>query len=186
MTIWCKLVNWNQSHRATIFTRWNGITKFHAWAFSQQDYSVFWFIYHGLKKLLHEPMIDIKTFRPANCHSFGQPGSQRSIKISHKIQAFGKLSWTLHKAVPQPGRLFQHPYVASIGVTPRASGASYTWHIWLALHWNRLAKVWHPVSTSVLPMNLPYKKSWSLGWQAVALISMPRWILFVGANNESK
>ena len=91
MTIWCKLVNWNQSHRATIFTRRYKITKFHAWAFSQQDYSVFWFIYHGLKKLLHEPVIDMKTFRPANCHSFGQPGSQRSIKISYKIQAFGIL-----------------------------------------------------------------------------------------------
>ena len=27
---------------------------------------------------------------------------------------------TLHSAVPQPGRLLQQPYIASIGVTPRA------------------------------------------------------------------
>ena len=186
MTIWCKLVNWNQSHRATIFTRRYEITKFHAWAFSQQDYSVFWFIYHGLKKLLHEPVIDMKPFRPASCHSFGQPGSQRSIKISYKIQAFGKLILNTAQSCSTAGEVISTSFIASIGVTPRASGASYTWHNWLALHWNRLAKVWHPVRTSVLPMNLPYKKSWSLGCQAVALISMPRWILFVGANNESK
>ena len=32
---------------------------------------------------------------------------------------------TLHYLVPQPGRLFQQHYIASIGVTPRASEASY-------------------------------------------------------------
>ena len=30
---------------------------------------------------------------------------------------------TLHYLVPQPGRLFQEPYIASIGVTPRVSEA---------------------------------------------------------------
>ena len=35
--------------------------------------------------------------------------------------------------VPQPGRLFQQPYIASNGVTSRASGASYAWHNWLAI-----------------------------------------------------
>ena len=29
----------------------------------------------------------------------------------------------MHGAVPQPGRLLQQPYIESIGVTPRASGA---------------------------------------------------------------
>ena len=43
------------------------------------------------------------------------------------------LSGTLHKAVPLSGRLFQQPYIASIGVTLRASEASYAWHNWLAL-----------------------------------------------------
>ena len=35
-----------------------------------------------------------------------------------------RLSCTLHSAVPEPGRLLQQSYIASIGVTPRASGAS--------------------------------------------------------------
>ena len=33
------------------------------------------------------------------------------------------LSCTLHSAVPQPVRLLQQPYIASVGVTPPASGA---------------------------------------------------------------
>ena len=60
-----------------------------------------------------------------------------SIEISNKYKHLGGLIlYTAHcvvykhcllcsvvyRAVPQPGRLLQQPYIASIGVTPRASG----------------------------------------------------------------
>ena len=64
---------------------------------------------------------------------------------------------------PQLGRLFQQPYIASIGVTPRASGASYAWDNWIALCWTS-AKVRHPVSTSVLTRNNPDKNVPRLGF----------------------
>ena len=55
-------------------------------------------------------------------HLPGSQGSQVSIEISCKIRSFGyALYCTLRSAVPQPGRLLQQPYIASIGVTPQAS-----------------------------------------------------------------
>ena len=51
--------------------------------------------------------------------------SQASIEINGKTWTFGYVLYcTLHNAVPQPGRLLQQPYIASIGVTPRANGVS--------------------------------------------------------------
>ena len=47
-------------------------------------------------------------------------GSQASIEISYKIKAIGHAY-----LVPQPGRLFQQPYIANIGVIPQASERAY-------------------------------------------------------------
>ena len=42
-----------------------------------------------------------------------------------------RLSRTLHDAVPQPGRLLQQPYIASIGFTLRRADILYRpMHLW--------------------------------------------------------
>ena len=92
-------------------------------------------------------------------HPNRQPGSQASIEISYKIQAC--LSRTQHKAVLQPGRLFQKPYIASIGVTPWAcllTSKHFYWMFQIALleSTNQVFVVIQPYCYRGVPVLLVY------------------------------
>ena len=56
---------------------------------------------------------------------FAKPGSHASIEKFENISLWVCLSCTLHSAVSHSGRLLQQPYIASIGVTTRASQAKH-------------------------------------------------------------
>ena len=47
----------------------------------------------------------------------GSQGSQAAIEISCKNKLVSYKFYTLHSAVPQPGRLLQQPHIASNGFT---------------------------------------------------------------------